>query len=265
MLNKYSVVIPAYNAANTIDKAVKSVIEQSRYDLIDEIIIVNDGSTDETEDKIKELQSSCDKIILIMQDNKGAAVARNTGIKETRNNFVALLDADDIWNPKKIEKQNSIFEEYPRIQALGTNRIGEIVQIGEKFGKGIYRISPKEYCIKCWPCTPSLVFNKNIFDNNEWFPTDMTHAEEGIFFLHLAATAGLYYIEDALVECGNGKRAFGESGLSGNLLAMHNGIKEMLIKACEKNYISNSQRKIFTLYENMKYIRRLLISRKKAD
>lgn len=259
---KYSVVIPLYNGEKSIGKAVKSILNQTRSDLIDEIIIVNDGSTDSSVYEVEKLKKHTDKIILINKKNGGAASARNEGIRISRNNFVALLDADDTWLKSKIEVQDKIFTKYPNIKALGCNRIGEEIHYGTLYKKGIFRISSLQYCIKNWPCTPALVFDKRIFENDYYFPEDMTHAEEGIFFLTLASKAGLYYVDLPLVLCGDGKRAFGVSGLSGNINKMHKGVVKMIINASKLGYIKKLYVPMLIMYENIKYIRRKLISYK---
>lgn len=259
---KYSVVIPLYNGEKTIGKAVMSVLNQTRADLIEEIIIVNDGSTDKSLDAVDELKKTTDKIVLVNKKNGGAASARNEGIRIARNNYIALLDADDIWMPEKMEVQDNTFSKYPDIKALGCNRDGENLHYGTPYKNGIYRLSPLQYCFKNWPCTPALVFDKRIFDGDCYFPEDMTHAEEGIFFLTLAYKTGLYYVDLPLVLCGDGKRAFGVSGLSGNIEKMHHGVIKMIKKAAEMGYIKRIYVPVLIVYENIKYLRRRIIMKK---
>lgn len=257
-MKKYSVVIPAYNCSLTICESLDSILNQTRYDLIDEIIIVNDGSTDNTQDVVNEyiLIHNNDNIRLINKINGGAASARNIGIINSRNQYIALLDADDIWLPKKIELQDSIISQYDFIRALGTNREGEIISIGKKVANGVRKVSPVMYCIKNWPCTPSIIFDKTIFQDQAPFPEDMTHAEEGLFFLKLSYTCGLYYMQESLVYCGGGKRAYGSRGLSGNIYKMHKGVEKMLCKAVINKYISWAWFPFLYVYEMIKYLRR---------
>lgn len=257
----YSVVIPMYNSEKTIIDAVRSVFNQTRVELIDEVIVVDDGSTDYSILVLEKYKYDNDlkKIKIIKTKNGGAASARNVGIREAKNNMIALLDADDIWLENKIEIQNEIFIKNENIKALGSNRTGEKVYVGSKFKQNIRKISPFQYCIKNWPCTPSLIFDKTIFSTNEYFDEKMTHAEEGMFFIDLAYLSGLYYVEDILVDCGHGKRSFGESGLSGNIKKMHSGVLTMLNKAKEKGYISIISYIFLKQYERLKYIRRKLI------
>lgn len=262
---KYSVVIPMYNNQDTILKTLQSVVDQTKYNLISEIIIVDDGSTDNSALLVEEFYSKNSNIFikLIKKHNGGAASARNIGIKAAKNNYIALLDADDIWLPQKIEIQNEIIEKNREIKALGSNREGEIISRGVKITDTLYRLSPFQYCIKNWPCTPSLIFDKNVFQNDEYFDETLTHAEEGLFFLDLSVKCGLYYCLDVLVSCGDGKPAYGYSGLSANLKKMHEGVNKMMYLALQKKYLSYFQYYILKIYEFLKYIRRKIIVRKR--
>jgi glycosyltransferase involved in cell wall biosynthesis len=103
-----SVVIPAHNAEKYIDEALASVCSQTFSDY--EIIVIDDGSTDRT----AEIASSYNGVLLLAQDNLGAAAARNAGIRAARGRYVAFLDADDVWLPTKLEKQAAHLLENPR-------------------------------------------------------------------------------------------------------------------------------------------------------
>jgi glycosyltransferase involved in cell wall biosynthesis len=103
-------VIPAYNCQNYIERCIDSVLTQTR--LPDEIIVVNDGSTDNTADI---LEKYTDKITVITQPNAGEGAARNTGIKSAKSDFIAFLDSDDQWLPEHIQTQMNILENNPNI------------------------------------------------------------------------------------------------------------------------------------------------------
>jgi glycosyltransferase involved in cell wall biosynthesis len=96
-----SVIIPIYNDAIYIQEAIKSVLLQKIEEI--EIIVVNDGSTDNFEEKIQVFDDP--RIRIIKQLNSGAAAARNNGIKNAKGAFLAFLDADDIWSPYKLKLQ----------------------------------------------------------------------------------------------------------------------------------------------------------------
>ncbi len=98
-----SVVIPAYNAAETIDETLDSVRAQTYFNL--EIIVVDDGSVDETASRVERHCAEDPRVRLLRQPNQGVAVARNTGIADTTGDYIAPVDADDLWHPVKIQRQ----------------------------------------------------------------------------------------------------------------------------------------------------------------
>lgn len=98
-----SVVIPAFNAEATIDDTLRSVRSQTHRNL--EIIVVDDGSTDETMSIAAMHASKDDRMILFSQRNAGVAAARNAGWQLAHSDFIAFVDADDLWAPTKIERQ----------------------------------------------------------------------------------------------------------------------------------------------------------------
>lgn len=129
-----SVIIPVYNCEKYINEAINSVLKQNYYPL--EIIVVDDGSTDKTQEKIKEFGS---QITYIYQKNGGTAKARNNGIKNAKGDYFAFLDADDIWVENKLKMQMEIFAKNPEIDLV----FGQIQQfyspdLDESIKKQIY-------------------------------------------------------------------------------------------------------------------------------
>src|SRR5215216_5146423 len=100
-----SAVIPCYNKQNFIAETLDSVLVQTYIEAIKEIIVVDDGSTDKTADIIKEKRSLHPIIHYIYQSNAGVSAARNTGISYASGRYIAFLDADDLWQPDKLEWQ----------------------------------------------------------------------------------------------------------------------------------------------------------------
>lgn len=105
----FSIVIPLYNKAFYIENTIKSVLFQSYSNY--EIIIVNDGSTDESEAKVLGFNDS--RIQLYNQKNQGVSVARNFGIEKSKGKLVAFLDADDYWFPNHLEEIVKLYTKYP--------------------------------------------------------------------------------------------------------------------------------------------------------
>jgi len=110
-----SVIVPAFNVASTIDRALKSVLNQTL--LPKEIIVVDDGSEDETVDVVSNFSSlsSTTELILIRQHNQGAGAARNRAIAVAKSKYVAFLDADDEWEPRKIVRSMEVIDRNDRI------------------------------------------------------------------------------------------------------------------------------------------------------
>ena len=104
-----SVILPSFNRAGTILAAAQSVLDQSYREL--ELIIVDDGSSDETQQRLSELHDS--RLRVLYQQNQGACVARNRGIAEANGDFIAFHDSDDLWRREKLRHQMAVFQARP--------------------------------------------------------------------------------------------------------------------------------------------------------
>ena len=114
---KVSVIIPAYNSMNYLPETMASLFAQTFDDF--EAIIVNDGSDDDIETWVA--QNLKDRRVkLVSQDNQGAPVARNTGIANAKGEYIAFLDADDLWEATKLEKQVQILDQNPEVGLVYT-------------------------------------------------------------------------------------------------------------------------------------------------
>ena len=115
-----SVIIPAYNRAVFLKEALESVFAQTYTNY--EVIVIDDGSTDNTEDVVSKLLAeqpeTADKVRYIKQANAGVSAARNHGIFEASGEWIAFLDSDDLWFPEKLEKQMAFLDEHPTAGAV---------------------------------------------------------------------------------------------------------------------------------------------------
>ncbi len=136
---RVSVIIPAYNCDQYIERAVKSVLEQTYKNY--ELIVVDDGSTDQTEQVLSGYQ---DVIHYIYQANQGAAIARNHGCEMAQGEFLAFLDGDDFFLPDKLKEQVACFEENQSIDLVQSGWI-MVNQVGE----GLTEVTP-------WKVAPEL-------------------------------------------------------------------------------------------------------------
>src|SRR5438045_8833163 len=97
---KVSIIIPTFNRANLVDGAIESVLAQTEPNI--EVMVVDDGSTDDTAEKLGRFGH---RIIVIRQGNAGVSSARNTGIRAARGEWIAFVDSADRWQPEKLERQ----------------------------------------------------------------------------------------------------------------------------------------------------------------
>lgn len=113
----FSIIIPLYNKENAIENTLKSVFNQSFTDY--EVIVINDGSTDNSEEKVNAFSDS--RLRLIFTENKGVSHARNLGISESKGKLIAFLDADDYWFPTHLASLHQLHKNFPEAGLLATN------------------------------------------------------------------------------------------------------------------------------------------------
>lgn len=135
-----SVVIPSYNCGKYILEAIESILAQSYSK--HEIIVVDDGSTDNTKEIIQQYIKSHEKIKYFYQNNKGPGAARNIGIKKAKGEFIAFLDADDLWKKEKLTKSIE-FMERNNFDWLCTS----MIKVNEEGNKVIKRISDDSWVL----------------------------------------------------------------------------------------------------------------------
>ncbi|MFX1502247.1 MAG: glycosyltransferase family 2 protein, partial [Promethearchaeota archaeon] len=121
MINKLvSIIIPTYNRGNVIRETITSVLNQTYQNF--QIFIIDDGSNDETTNIVQSFNDK--RIKYIFQTHSGLpAKGRNTGLKKIKGEYVAFLDSDDIWFPRKLEIQINLFEKNPNILLIATNGV----------------------------------------------------------------------------------------------------------------------------------------------
>jgi len=200
---KVSVVIPTYNRADLIDKAIKSVLKQTYQHY--EIIVIDDGSTDNTEKVVKDLHHS--QIHYIKHnDNRGVSAARNTGIKKSRGEYIAFLDSDDEWMPEKLDKQMKIFERAPlEVGAVYTGNY--YIDRKSKKIKKVYIPRKKGYIYedilkgegRLYVST--LIVRRECFAKAGLFDEDFPAREDLDMWIRISKYYQFAYVKDLLVIC----------------------------------------------------------------
>jgi glycosyltransferase involved in cell wall biosynthesis len=192
---RFSVIIPVYNKGKQLSKTIESVLEQCFSDF--EIIIINDGSTDASESIIKSFKDS--RIHYIKQKNQGVSVARNTGIKAANADYIALLDADDLWKEDYLEKIDALIDGYPKQHVFATVCI---IESRGKMYKPTYSVSnlspDKSYILPYFASSyintiltsSSTVVHKEVFNKIGYYDPALVKGEDTDFWIRL----GLHYL-----------------------------------------------------------------------
>ena len=119
MNSKVSVIIPVYNQEKYIEQAISSACEQTYKNI--EVIVINDGSTDKTEEIISSLLSKYPSVKYIVRPNRGVSKSRNTGIEKSEGLYIAFLDGDDYWDRTKVELMTNFLDCNPDIGLVHSN------------------------------------------------------------------------------------------------------------------------------------------------
>jgi glycosyltransferase involved in cell wall biosynthesis len=166
-LSGISVIIPAFNAEATLAETIESVLAQTIP--ADEIIVVDDGSNDDT----AALASAYSGITVIRQENRGGAAALNAGIRASTGDLLAFLDADDLWEADKLEKQSALLRARANLDAVGGYVRTFLCPAVLTDQAGRYRLpsAPEP----CW-LTGALLVRRACFDKSRYFAEDLAVA-----------------------------------------------------------------------------------------
>lgn len=196
-LNTVSVVIPSYNREHTLGRALDSVLQQTR--AADEIIVVDDGSTDETKALIK---TSYPTVKYHFQANKGVSSARNTGVEIATSDWIALLDSDDQWHKEKLKRQTVALALKPNHRILHSDEIwirnGVQVNQKNKYRKSGGRIF--EECLELCAISPSsVVIEKALLLEVGGFEETLPACEDYDMWLKICCQFPTLYVDEPLL------------------------------------------------------------------
>ena len=197
-----SVVIATYNYGRFLAEAVHSILGQTYP--AREIIIIDDGSTDETADVAA---SFGDAVRYIKQDNAGVSAARNNGIRRAKGEFVAFLDADDQWAPEKLEKQKSLLDALPDSVALVGTKTWEVFEDGHRIDTtpAVKRQDPilsrLEMVVRNRMVTSSTFMKRECLERVGGFDEELNYCEDWDLWLRIGEHYGTAIIEEPLVIC----------------------------------------------------------------
>jgi glycosyltransferase involved in cell wall biosynthesis len=154
---RVAVIIPVYNGEQTIAATIESVVAQSFRDF--EVIVIDDGSTDATPSILERFNS---RVRILKQTNAGFCAARNAGIAKSGSDYIALLDADDLWMPSKLEKSMAILERSPQLSMVYTDVVnqdldGHDLSTSPIDANTAHAPTLDEMLNRLWPIMPSTV------------------------------------------------------------------------------------------------------------
>lgn len=247
-----SVIIPCYNAENTIISCLNSIVNQSQP--VDEIIIVDDGSTDNSVNIITELFKELDvKYILYKQKNSGPSTARNKGVALSSSSHIAFMDSDDEWFQDHILLTKEFLKNNIKYSIVSTKYFSACVKY---YGE----ISFEKLLFKNCFLTPCVVINKGCFLKSGGFNEKMKYCEDYFLWLDIAFKNKVYLLDYVGAKNVNYKRPFGDKGLSANLDLMHQGVLQCYEEVYKKRRISKIKFFILKDVEKVKYLRRRILS-----
>ena len=223
-----SVIIPTFNRADWIKYAIDSVLNQTYSNF--ELIIVDDGSTDNTRDVLAQYG---DSIRYFFQENKGPAAARNLGIINARGSYICFLDSDDRWLKQKLEEQIKLVVFNPEIKVCYTNEIwirrGVRVnprKIHQKFSGWIY-----QRCLPLCIISPSSVMvHQHVFEKVGLFDEKLPACEDYDLWLRISCRYPVFLIDTPLIM---------KRGGHADQLSKTSGLDKFRIQALKKILESN--------------------------
>lgn len=254
-----SVIIPAYNAVETIIPCVNSVLNQTYKNI--EIIVIDDGSTDATKIILEEYKEELciNNLQIIYQDNAGPSAARNLGIELAVGEYIAFLDSDDQWYPTKIEKQIKLYLENTEL-----NLIGGLYSIGDKpvltnLSSNTQQISLGRLMLKNYFITSTVMCPRKVLQICK-FDVSQKYSEDYRLWLQISALRGKCLLQNDVLTRMNDKPLWGASGLSSHLWQMEKGELNNFMFMYKHSYISFFLFLSSSFFSVLKFAKRLLLS-----
>ena len=190
-----SVIIPTFNRAYCLAETIHSVLTQSGF----ELIVVDDGSTDDTQ---KVLKNFSDIRVIHLRENRGVSYARNRGIEEARGSLICFLDSDDLWEEGKLEAQMKWMQGHPECQAVYTDEkwIRNGVRVNQmnkhrKYSGDIF----KQSLPLCIVSPSSVMLRKSLLDEVGVFDESMPVCEDYDLWLRIAIRYPFKFLSDKLI------------------------------------------------------------------
>lgn len=256
-----SVIIPLYNARSTVIGALDSVRQQTVGLQRFQVIVINDGSTDGGDKLIEDyiLANPNMQISLLNQNNQGVSSARNAGMKIAKGEYIAFLDADDIWHPEKTEKQIRYLEDIDKsIDFIACRKNKSRLLFPYQVKNGLSRVTFRRLLFRNETQPSTVIFKRKIIENTGYFDEKQKYAEDHNFWLKISFQNAMFILDENLIVAGNGKKTFGVSGLSANLSEMERGFIKNLWEMYSLKKLTIPEYILYRAFYKSKYLFLLL-------
>jgi len=254
-----TVVIPCFRCARTIGRAIDSIVGQTHKPA--EVILVDDASGDETLAVLREIEQTYSGWIKViaLPGNAGAASARNAGWASATQTYIAFLDSDDAWHPKKIEIQYAYMNAHPEVALCGHGcrklERDEVIPDWDITDCSAQRIDKWALMLSNRFVTPSVMLRR---DGEQRFVEKQRHMEDHMLWLQIVCEGGVVVKLSAELAAIY-KGAFGVKGLSAQFWLMERGDLGNYRRLYRANCIKAYQFGALVVYSLLKYVRRILI------
>lgn len=249
-----SIIIPTYNRENVICNAIDSIITRIPH----EIILVDDGSQDRTEQVVRE-KSLSNLLFIKHQKNQGAGSARNTGILAAKGKYIAFLDSDDTWLPYKLESQLEVLQSHPGLRACYTgfvyNKLSGKTEVRCPWQKNF-----RDFLSGCFICPgTTLLLEKEIFNEIGGYSILLPRLEDWDLLLRLSRRFSLERVRRPLAIINQSSPPSEEKILSSVAFLQNNFHRLIMENYGEKDALiflgALEFEKFTSLFKNKKYIK----------
>ena len=253
MNDMVSIIMPSYNTANFISESIKSVMAQTYTNW--ELIIVDDCSTDNTDDVVKPYLNESRIIYIKNSKNSGAAVSRNRALREAKGKWIAFLDSDDLWMSEKLEKQIAYMTNNG--YHLSFTKYEEMNENGQTTGvtvSGPKKITKNGMFNFCWPGCLTVMYDREYIGDIQI--TDIKKNNDYAMWLKICRKADCYLLDEILAKYRRGRAGSVSSHSIKTMIGWHYKLfREAEGMGKVKSLINTGRNLMFGFYKKKRYVK----------
>ena len=254
MAGLVSIIMPSYNTAEYIAESIQSVLSQSYIDW--ELIVVDDCSTDNTDEVVKPYLSDERIIYLKNEMNSGAAVSRNRALREAKGRWIAFLDSDDLWMPEKLEKQISFMEENG--YSFSYTNYEEIDVDGNSTGvkvTGPKKVTKTGMFNYCWLGCLTVMYDRNVVGLIQI--EDIKKNNDYAMWLKVCKKADCYLLDEYLGKYRKGRAGSVSTHSIKTMIGWHYKLfREVEKQGNVRSIVNTARNLVFGFYKKKRYVKR---------